>query len=475
MRFGDDSGIETLILVSSFSGLRDEYAEICEEFRLFHKLYYDPKNNQYLKFDKAGNEEIIAIVDSNRIQIRLKEIKQFLAIKEMNLSTLYHGRIYSKEKLEDLGLEESSITNICENLINLELSYQDFNGIDGINSISYLEGKRLVQPFPKEKSGFWGFAEEKPKEYSDFIIGVSEDGDSILQKADPKKLAYFPDKEDIKCPNYITPVFFRLEVLDKYYDKSSKYKIGDGYLCCGYLWSLRIDNHHDNCVVAFLGDLGRDLPSEEQIHWKSYNIQPCGKLSETIFQRAFLAEGVESDRPEHIFFQRYHRLFDSSTDILGWPILLPLEKGDEHYLKSIRIPSTDELKDFDELVLSLAKVLIDSLYEKKLNMFIPEEERGSIKGSIARLERAFVEKGVEDYEDHIRFLRDLQELRSAGSAHRKGSNYEKIAEKFDIPNQSLRIVFIGILEKGIEVLQFLDLVVQSGCFLPEEESKEKTK
>jgi hypothetical protein len=153
--------------------------------------------------------------------------------------------------------------------------------------------------------------------------------------------------------------------------------------------------------------------------------------------------------------------------MLGWRMLLPLADEDAHYLSSIRVPSTNEQKDFDDLVLALAKILIDSLNEKELNRLIPTEEQGEKKGNIGilRLEKVFVLRDVLNYLDRIKFLRDLQNLRSAGTAHRKASNYKAIVEKFGADSQGLRTIFHGILLKANEFLLFLDEVVRSGVLL----------
>ena len=60
------------------------------------------------------------------------------------------------------------------------------------------------------------------------------------------------------------------------------------------------------------------------------------------------------------------------------------------------------------------------------------------------------------------FLRKLQTLRSSGSAHRKGSNYRKIAAEFGVNSINLRSVFLGILRKALSVLDFLVSVARSG-------------
>ena len=100
----DAYGVEPLVIGRQFSKMKEDYFEISEEFRLFHNLYHDRKTDTYIKIDDAGNEETVAIVKSDEVQIRLKEIRQFLAIKEMYLSMLFEFNEYSVYSLQELGL-----------------------------------------------------------------------------------------------------------------------------------------------------------------------------------------------------------------------------------------------------------------------------------------------------------------------------------------------------------------------------------
>jgi hypothetical protein len=462
LRFGNDYGVEPLIIGREFHGIRPNYQEISEEFRLFHDLYHDRKEDRYYKINDAGNEELIAIVEPCHIQIRLKEIRQFLAIKEMHLAIFFDSRIYSDYSLENLGLKEGG-KDQRRGLMRWDLHYGEFRGsFDGHNSYSRLVGKRLIEPLPKEKSEFSGFAEKEQKKVVDFIIGVNRDGNEVLNTSNPNLLANnFGANQG--SPHYLTPVHFRKEVLDKYYQKPGKYSVEDGFLRCASLWSMTMDNHHDDRVVAWLGDLGRDLPHEEQLHWRSYNIPPAGGPSETFIRRQLLAQFAKSERPEHLFPLRYDKLKDLCEKLLGWPLLLPLATEDAHHFRGIRVPSSDEQKDFDDLVQSLTKILIDSLNEKALNALIPSEHTDTLKGSISRLEAALRAQGVSGFESHIEFLRKLQNLRSSGAAHRKGSNYREIADEFGVDKQNLRAIFSGILAKALDVLNFLISVVESGA------------
>jgi hypothetical protein len=184
-------------------------------------------------------------------------------------------------------------------------------------------------------------------------------------------------------------------------------------------------------------------------------------VSETCFRRHILAQFADSHRPEHEFQRLYDRLYGICSEHLGWQILLPLAQQDSHCLQAIRVPSSEEQKDFDDLVLALTKILVDSLNERELSKLIPASETGNLKNSISRFQRVLQISGFSGHEDHIKFLRNLQSLRSSGAAHRKGSNYQKIAKELNVDSKSLIDVFKGILVRSIDFLNFLESVVLS--------------
>lgn len=467
--------IKRLVLNRNFHEMRDGYKEISEEFRLFHNLYHDRKTDKYIKIDEAGNEDVVAIIEANRVQIRLQEIRQFLASKEMYLSFQFDCREHSKYSLEELGLKEGW-SDQRDDLICWGHSYGDFGdagGLDDLRAFSLLTGKRLIKPLPKSKSGLRGFAEKRSKEkHVEFIIGIDENGDEIIHTSDPDTLANFFGA-NLGAPRYLTPVHFRKQVLDKYYQQPSKYTVEDSLLRCGSLWYMQIDTHHDDKVCAWLGDLGRDLPYTEQLYWRSYNIPPPGGVSKTYFKRQLMVEAMRSDRPEHLFKERYQNLQDACKEYLGWQLLLPLDTADEYHFKNLRVPATDEQRDFDELVLSLTKILIDSLNERRLNKLIPEDQKAKLKGSIARLEAVLSTHDVEGAAERIVFLRKLQSLRSSSAAHRKGRNYRKIAKHFGVESQHLRDVFTGIIWQALDVLDYFIFLVRSSPINPEIIEKNK--
>jgi hypothetical protein len=444
VRFGGTDGIEPLVICRQFHGIREDYVEISEEFRLFHRLYHDRKDEKYIKIDDAGNEHLVAVVEPSRVRIRLREIREFLAIKEMHLALLFDCGERSELSLEELGLKEGARATSTASL-TYTLGYGNGEQLlmGKVRTFSRLLGKQLVPPLAKTKSGFGGFEAKKPKRYADFMIQLSGDGEQISNTSDPSRLAnYFGANQG--QPNYLTPIHFGKTVLDKYYQNPAKYSVEDGYLRCGGLWGMTMDNHHDDRVVAWLGDLGRDLPYEEQLHWRSQNILPSGGVSEVFVKRQLLASFADSGLPEHRFKHLYRNLRDAWAKKLGWSLLLTLSDEDAHCFDSLRVPTKEEQKDFDDVVLALTKLLVDSLNEQELKTLIPTTE--NIVGSISCLEKVLMHNGVEGTKEQINFLRNLQNLRSSGAAHRKGEKYRKIAAKLMIDNRSLASVFEGILE-----------------------------
>jgi len=158
LRFGSGEGSEPLVIQRYFDGPREGYLEISEEFRLFHNLYHDRESDKYFKVDEAGREQLVADVTADRVRIRLQEIRQFLAIKEMHLSVQFDCKDFSRHSLAELGLEKGG-TDQQESLLRWSLHFDETSGPEEYRAHSRLLGKRLISPLPKSKSGFPGFTE----------------------------------------------------------------------------------------------------------------------------------------------------------------------------------------------------------------------------------------------------------------------------------------------------------------------------
>ncbi len=161
--------------------------------------------------------------------------------------------------------------------------------------------------------------------------------------------------------------------------------------------------------------------------------------------------------------KRYYDLQKVSQEHLGWQWLLPLLPDDAHHLQSLNIPGTDEQGDLDSLVLSLAKILIDSLNEESLKKMIPYEKRDSLKDKncIGLLEAVLHLNDFEDAEIHIAFLRKLQNHRSSRSTHQKEQNNLKVVEPAKYKNQNLQHISANILNSALDTLEYFIVLVKS--------------
>jgi len=304
---------------------------------------------------------------------------------------------------------------------------------------------------PKEKSGIWPF--EAEADYEDFIIGIDGNGDPKLYTCNEDKLSNYFGKNP-HAPHYLTPVYFRRDVLTKYYSKPEMYSVEDGYLSCGTLWGLQMDNNHGKYIIVFLGDLGRDLPAEERGYWKSYNVPPEGTISDVNWKRSFLAEFTNPEKADLLFKHQFNIFQEKWSKKFGWLLFKPLSEDDEHNFKVLRVPVSNDQSEFDQQSMALTKVLVDSLNEEEIQAQILGEVPKNSKG-INKLSLWFQEMGLIGSEEHIKFLRSLQDLRN-GAGHRKGKDYQRGATYFHLGERPFAIVFEDVLKQATEFLEYLD-------------------
>lgn len=444
-----EDGYESLLFYRDFHGVESDYVELSQEFVLLNDLRFDAvKKAYYVIKDNGELEEVAKYHDDTTILVKTKYLRQYSAAKQMAIVLFFDIRVKLSGCLLYYGLSDFS-----SNCKKGNLFYELWSGDMDSERIAYsvLMGKKILMPMPVEKCGYWPY--EKAKEYQDFIVGVDENGIEKYYTCNPHLLAN-SFKANSGIPNYLTPVFFKREVLKKYIDKPELYEVEDGYLRCKSLWGIAIDNHHKNCVSVYLGDLGRDLPESEQTHWKNYNIVAEKGISLVSFQRDFLCIPADSNMADHRFQFAFKEVSKKWKKVYGWELFLPLTRDDEYNYTHLHIPFGDSQPEFDQQVLSLVKTIIDSLNEKELKR--TSDCDASVTGSINRLKAWLEHNNAVGFEEHISFLRDLQALRSSGTGHRKGTDYNQIAQKFGLNEKSTIEVFESILNRAIDFLKYLE-------------------
>ena len=197
---------------------------------------------------------------------------------------------------------------------------------------------------------------------------------------------------------------------------------------------------------------------------------PGASLSKTAWARWFEGRFYNPEFPDLKFKYQFRMFNERWEKKYSWPLFLPLAKDDEHRFKTLHcLTQPKNPSDFEEQILSMTKVLIDSLNEVELVKSIDDTnsvvvarlkelnaaDKNSVKGGITKFELFLLTEG-KDMHEYILYLRNLQELRSSTTAHRKSRNKKNNCEDyFQIQSKTQQVVLEDIFVKGIELLDAL--------------------
>lgn len=412
MRFGNNDGVEPLIVKQEHSGIRPDELRLSEEFILFHNLYEDRASRKFYRIHDNGTEELVVTVTDTEVKVRTSYLRQFTAARQLDL-LLFMDNIatLSTEEVNGATPDYASLrARVNEPLHTYQRDAAD--GVLGDGAFSRILGLKVVPPQPMEQCGVWPF-EPEDDDYPEFIIGEDENHRPVRHTSNHVGLG------DL----YLRPVFFSRDVLQKYYDDPDRYNVEDGYLRCGHLWGAQIDNDSEEYVSMFLGDIGRDLPPSERHHWKAHNITPTGAISATNFNRSFMAQPTNPTSPDLVFRSSYNQFNSKWRTAFEWDFFKELHGPDEQIIQRVHIPSNESGQEFDDQILGLTKAVIDSLNERgivgELGTTVPDEK------GIQKLERFFQAKNYPHADRDLSILRELQSLRSRNAAHRRSSDYRE--------------------------------------------------
>lgn len=430
-----------LVVYRDFYGLEATQYDLIEEFRHFHNLWHDRRGDSYYKMKDDGNLQKVVFRDaSNALLVDTAMLRQFCAARGLSIILQVDAVQFFDEEISESSQEFHE-----HDLVATTHKTNDA-GFSGKPAFGRMLGKRIIRALPKERCGIWPY--EAKKSYESYIVGVKEDGSDATYTSDPESLNdYFGKKPG--HPHYLTPIYFRKDVLRKYLERPSLFSVEDGYLQCGGLWGIRIDNDHENHVVVFLGDLGRDLPESEQRYWRSFNVRPEGGLSESCFKRSFLGQFADPLNAELLIKPARRKLLESWHKAFGFSLYAPFHENDKGILADLRLPIGDEWTEFDKCTIAATKVFVDYFNQADLakgaadaiKQLKAKDPDRPIRG-IDKLAAWLSEHGGDaDLLECIDSLRLVQALRSKSAAHRKSSALTELLKKHGMEEASRREVY----------------------------------
>jgi hypothetical protein len=424
-----------------FHGYQPWHFQLAEEFLLFHEAFWSKADGEYRRLDDDGVVHPVARVVSkgeNRLVLAdSHHLRDYLAARRCFLVRFHDHRRRSAVDIDPILKDESH----SERLLGDDYHFELWLGTDlrgpiwpGSLSFSGLLGKDIVRPYPKPDPYHTRFADAKrPVESVDFVVGRSEEGTDELAPS--------------VGGAFLTPVYFTPQVLADYYAEPSLYRVEPDYVRCLDLWGIPIDRTSEDLIQVWLGDLGR-IPLREQLRWRRFNVPPRGTITRHRWRRDFMGEVADPEwDPVYYFRQAYERVNKAFAKKLGSPLFLALRPEDQHAYHSIRIPLSDEWKEFDEVLLALAKTIVDSLNVPLLNKQIPPQSLRQGSGTLPLVRQALTTWGYD--EDHARELvaplDAIQDLRSSASAHRKGERFERALRKWNLTGKSTLLIVATLL------------------------------
>jgi hypothetical protein len=313
-------------------GYRPNQIDIVQAFRLYWNAWWE--DDTLRRLDNDGIVYDIARVTRNdesvRLEVDLHHLRAFLAFAVAGLLRIHDHMRYSKHSTpvdsddsytDGSGVFESYIRNT------------DF--VTPYKSVGRVMGKDIVAPY----RGLKGDPRDSAHGYERFIVARNPDGTEHVASADASAA---------EAP-FLTPVYFRPEVLRRYYDAPDRYEVDTGTVRCLDLWTIQFERRpSDDLVEVYLGDLGH-IPHIDQRHWRSFNVQPPGTgISEVRFRRDFNAEWVDPQDDVVFNFKRtLTALNKSSTEVLGSPLFQDLTESDQHVIDNLRVPVSDGPEESD--------------------------------------------------------------------------------------------------------------------------------
>ena len=473
--------LEPFVLYRSANYDIGNYVELSQDFRVLlnmHDRYISPTEHCFVVDNENGDWEKVAEIKGETIRIKLTILRKYLALRRMNLLLFFDEMRFSQQSFQELGL-----TPVMNQIVKDDDYIYSYSSLvnchaDGNKSGGWIMGKCVLRY--REKDYNRDSFDQDDRQYAEFIYDYDDEGEPMSHSCKKEFLSnYFVANGD--NPLEMTPIFFKKEVLDKYYSNPNKYTVSDGAIGYEGSWSLYIDNDHRNYVIVPLVYLG-NLDYSEQLYWKGYNVSPERDMgfSKTAYTRWMEGNFCDPMFPDLQFKHRFKQFNKKWEKQFGWPLFLPLIDEDEHRYKTLHCLTTENNhSDFDEQILSMTKLVVDSLNQKcllseiddsntEVESFLKERKVTSsleLKAGIDKFQAFIFSKGMK-CPDMVNFLRKVQSLRSNSVAHRKSNKRKDLAklyEYFKLDELSEQQVLEDIFVKMIKTLDTLEnyFVIQS--------------
>jgi hypothetical protein len=277
---------EQLLFMRTFEGYEHKgtYVEILQKLLHVFGLHFLEERNAYCRLDERGDlQDVIAINKFDDVPgdyrggtvvtIKRDVLDEYMAVTNTSVVRMFdltRLRLKKFDGWSDGGNADERADGDLYYRIHIEPGHA-----------SYMRGVQIVRSRMSRAQAArklsWG--QPKDRKYESFVAVDRKNGGVVCEiSTEPGKTANYFMESDL--PWELSPAFFRPEVLLRYKTDTDKYSLRHRSITCRGAWYLKSYDINDaGQVHTYIADL-RDLPYEEQLHWKAHNEAPKAPMSE---------------------------------------------------------------------------------------------------------------------------------------------------------------------------------------------------
>ena len=415
-------GILQLVFIRKLDGEEGEgvrYFELSQEYSHLADIHWREEYDAFVKYDENGDIDPIVSATYNPeknislVTFKRKPLEMYMATTNSSLIRRFDFTLLKREDFMGWSNNPEEYTEEHRHFF-----YRHKN--DG--NAAYTAGRQII-PLGCEREElfekFKGFPFAKDdKLYEDFIA-YDWRNDTIRNiSTDPTETTNYFEMKDNSLPLELSPAFFKPDVLLKYKNDRDKYTLDDRRISCRAAWELKsYDVNEAGQVHAYICDL-RNLPTQEQQYWKSFNEQPKTGISKRAIAQDFEGQFVNFINPLNDILNTM-REWDRKK-VPWWKL------KEERLLYQVNLPLTNNRGEWGEAFMDLSKLIHEGFDIKCIRGKL--DEKGIVydkqNGSIFLLEKLFqFGDGDKRYEG----LRTCQLIRTKVKGHAQGKEAKKLA------------------------------------------------
>jgi hypothetical protein len=424
---GEVQGVTQLIFGRSFDGWTGTdrtYFEVNQEYTHVTGIHWRKEHGAYCRFDEKGDlEDVVSISFRPEqagnvacVSFLRYPLEEYLAATNSSLIRRFDFTLVNRKGFTGWPKGEETIIRESDQFFYRQ---KVFSGVG-----AYTVGLQIIPLRRSRQEIFINMkGSRRDRGYVEFIAMDWRNRRITNISTDPAATTNYFEAESNSLPYEMSPAFFRPEVILKYKADKEKYTVGERDVTCRAAWTLQaFDVNEAGQVFAYIVYL-RNIPYDEQIHWKSYNEPPKTGLSERAITNDFEGRFTTFRDPLRTVLAIVKTWHEEK--VTWWTL------RDAQLLERVSTPLTSSRDEWSDAFMDLSKLVVEGFV---LSVIRDRLDRSGIayepkEQSIVLLERLINRETDEGNKQSLTALRTVQRIRTKVKGHSSGWEVEALVHK----------------------------------------------